>query len=214
MSVELPEGTWPVLIGLAGGWVLGGFNYALRVRSDKRQRLTRALSVVLIVNAAGRSHKAVTDKFKDGAEDWEEFEKYRQRSLERLGAEIDRIEPYIQSTIEVALDYFPHMVQDFQIAIESARTASKRTLSASTSNADLYIHGLSTLEVVAHGQRILEERIMRALSWKIGPFTWLRTRRLIYKAQHPSENTESNSAFLSDLAAKMMSKVRSHNNGE
>ncbi|WP_432731293.1 hypothetical protein [Variovorax sp. W6] len=145
----------------------------------RRGRVGRLLSKFVLAHNELRVIMTVTEEFKNHADDWADYERYRKGISDRHFLEPPEKVDGLQKAIDdVSTDYPLHAVK-FQAILDALLKSKKTSLSESAKSREMYVRVASLHEVSLD---LCEKQLVkhiRRLSWMHGVITYARVRRML-----------------------------------
>lgn len=195
---------WP-LIGVVLGWLLTQFATSMKDREAKKRRVGRLLSKLILTHGDLRTIISVTEEYKNHADDWVAYERYRKGICERHFLEpLQKVEG-LQKAIDEASSDFPLRAIQLQATLDALQKSKKTSLAESSKNKELYIKLVSLHEV---GLKLCEDTLIkqiRALALIHGIGTYLRIRHMQYKS---GKLQSQNQSFLTEISNETFGEMK------
>lgn len=195
---------WP-LVGVVLGWLLTFLATNLKDRDARRGRIGRLLSKLILIHDQLRVLMAVTEDFKNHADDWTHYERYRKGISTRHFLEPpDQVDGLREAIDEVSGDYPLHAIK-FQGLVDALLKSKKASLQESAKSKELYVKVISMHEVTLD---LCDEQLAKQilqLAWMHGPVTYARVKIMLGK----SRKLESrNQAFLAKFSEETFGAIK------
>jgi hypothetical protein len=205
---------WP-LIGVFLGWLLTFAATRYKDHEARQGRVGRLLSKFIRIHGELRVIRSVTEDYKNHADDWEDYERYRKGISDRHFLEPAEKSEGLQKAIdEVSSDYPLQSIQ-FQAILDTLIRIKRTSLRESAKSNDVYVQVASLHEV---GVDICEEQLgkqIRRLAWMHGLYTYLRVLRMQYKSrQLASRNQSATSRLFGETFAEIKKQERGRKDGQ
>lgn len=170
---------WP-LFGVVLGWCLTFIATRMKDSEARQGRVGCLLSKFILAHNELHVIMAVTEDFKDHADDWAHYERYRKGISDRHFLEPPEKVDGLQKAIDdVSADYPLHAVK-FQAILDTLLKSKKTSLQESARNKEVYIRVVSLYEV---GLDTCEEQLVKQiqkLSWMHGVITYARVHHMLH----------------------------------
>ena len=187
---------WP-LVGVVLGWFLTFLATGLKERQERRKLVGRLLPKLMRLQSQVGQIIAVTESFKDHADDWKHYESYRKSMSDRHFLEPAVWLDSLNKTIEDLSSIYPLEALALSGFVDVLMKSKATSLSASSSNKDLYIQLISAHEVALESCEKALARHVQRVAFMHGVPTYLRLRiRLLQEGKRKARNA----AFLKQFA--------------
>jgi len=200
---------WP-LVGVVLGWFLTFVATRMKDSEVRQGRVGRLLSKFILAHSELRVIMAITEDFKNHADDWADYERYRKGISDRHFLEPpEKVEGLQKAIDDVSADYPLHAIK-FQAILNALLKSKKTSLRESSKSKEVYIRIASMHEV---GLDMCEEQLVkqiRKLAWMHGIATYVRVRHMLYSRKKlETRNQSALAKFSGETFAEM--KKRSEN---
>lgn len=187
---------WP-LVGVVLGWFLTFIATRMKDSEARQGRVGRLLSKFILAHGELRVIMAVTEDFKNHADDWAHYERYRKGISDRHFLEPpEKVDGLQQAIDDISADYPLHAIK-FQAILDALLKSKKTSLRESSKSREVYVRVASMYEV---GLDLCEEQLVkqiRKLAWMHGVITYARVRRMLHDRKKLETRKQSVLAKLS-----------------
>lgn len=181
---------WP-LVGVVLGWFLTFIATKMKDSEARQGRVGSLLSKFILAHSELRVLMNVTEDFKNHADDWADYERYRKGISDRHFLEPpEKIEGLQKAIDAVAADYPLHTIR-FQAILDALVKSKKTSLRESSKSREMYVRIISLYEV---GLDLCEEQLVREirkLAWMHGITTYARVRYMLHNRKKLEARNQS-----------------------
>lgn len=171
------------LIGVAAGWLLSeGSSFGKRAIERKRT-VGKAISILYFLCLEMIQLKMAQEKFKNNTSDIKEWERLRQRSLEKYTSQSPELVKRLSETADAVGEYYPIESYHLREVLNKYSFIKDKSLEPFLHDQEAYIAALSAYETGFMAYQFQLEKILRFLAFRHSKLIWIRLRLHFWRIQ-------------------------------